>query len=59
MEKILDGIPNLMKDIIKNCLQPDHTKRYTALQISTIFEKEIMISSRMSHIKSTVDDEEI
>jgi hypothetical protein len=59
MEELLKGVPNLMKDIIKNCLHVDHTKRYKALEISAIFEKEISKTSRLSHIMSTVDEEEI
>ena len=59
MEELLKEVPNLMKDIIKNCLHEDHTKRYKALEISSIFEKEISKNSRMSNILSTIDDQDI
>ena len=36
MEEILDGVPESMKGVIKNCLQEDHERRYQADEVSSI-----------------------
>jgi serine/threonine protein kinase len=39
MDDLLNGIPSILKKIIKNCLQADHPRRYKATEVAALFEK--------------------
>jgi hypothetical protein len=56
MDELIEGFPNIIKRIVKNCLQPDFNRRYSAREIASMISKEVESrKSLMSKIKSTMD----
>jgi hypothetical protein len=59
MEELMADVPTFMKNIIKNCLQPDFTRRYSACRLVDLLANELDSRSLLSKLMSTVDEEEI
>ncbi len=61
MEELTEDLPYTIKNIVKNCLQVDHTCRYTAREISRMIQKEIALKEKQLDraTKSTQEEAEI